>query len=82
MKGGRLVMTRVKEPKTTDAVPGEAAACAAGPSGRRRAGLVIAAAVGLLACAAYALGWVGETGALFVFIGLVVAAKTAFGGFG
>lgn len=76
-------MPGVTDPETKDAVPAGAGARAAVPSARwRRAGLLAGAAIGLLTCAAYALGWVGETGVLFVVIGLVVCAKAAFGGFG
>lgn len=70
----------VRRPETG---AGEAAGCPveSRPRGRRVAGLV-GAVVALLACGAYAMGWIGETSLLFVVIGFVIYARATMGWFG
>lgn len=50
-------------------------------SGRRVAGL-IGTGVALMACGAYAFGWIGETGLLSVVIAFVIYARATMGWFG
>ena len=59
------------------------AACpAASPPRGRRAAALARTAIALAACGAYALGWIGETGLLFVVIGFVTYGRAKLGWFG
>ena len=71
------------EPNALEAGVAGAAPCAVGPKPRRkRLGALAGAGIAFLACGAYALGWIGETGLLFAVIGFVLCAKATTGGFG
>ena len=70
----------VRRPET-GAEEGAGCAVEARPRGRRVAGLA-GAVVALLACGAYAVGWIGETSLLFVIIGFVIYARATMGWFG
>ena len=71
----------VGRPETT--VPSASGGCGATARRRRRGvPLAVGAATALLAAAAYAAGWVQETGLLFILVGFVAYLRATLGGLG